>query len=184
MQIDRIYYPVKTLGYGNRIGIWTVGCTHQCKKCSNPELWERNPLKDISVENIISCVQQIKDADGITITGGEPFQQAEELRTLVTRLNEIGYEDILVYSGYTLDELKLQGDKVKQILDNISVLVDGRYIDELNDNKSFRGSSNQKIYRLNDSIIDRYANAEEWERVSQIVMNDDKIQLIGVPIKK
>lgn len=183
MQIDRVYYPVTTLGYGQRIGIWTVGCKHECMNCSNPELWKPNQTKEISIERILKYIERIPHTDGITITGGDPFFQPEELLHLVMGLKEMKYTDILVYSGYTLEELKQQGDTVSQILLNIGVLVDGRYNDELNDNKSFRGSSNQRIIVLNKSLEERYRGADDWDRKTQIVMNDNNIQAIGLPVK-
>ena len=183
MQIDRIYYPVQTLGYGKRIGIWTIGCTHHCKNCANPELWQPNPDKNISVDEIMECVSTIAAADGITITGGEPFEQPEELYTLVKKLNTTGYHDILVYSGYTIEELHEKGELVKTILKEIGVLVDGLYLDLLNDNKSFRGSSNQNIHILKDSLKERYQDAKNWERKTQILVNKNQIQAIGIPRK-
>lgn len=183
MQIDRIYYPVETLGYGKRIGIWTVGCTHECMKCSNPELWKSNPAKEVSIEKVLRYIENIPHADGVTITGGDPFLQVRELLSLVVGLRHLGYKDLLVYSGYTLDELKKLGETANQVLSNIGVLVDGRYVDELNDNKSFRGSSNQKIIVLDKELEERYSGAENWERKSQIVMNDNNIQAIGLPMK-
>ena len=183
MQIDRVYYPVKTLGYGNRIGIWTIGCVHGCINCSNPELWNPDPTKEVSIEKILKYIEKIPHADGITITGGDPFLQPEELLCLVTSLKELGYSDILVYSGYTLEELRGKGEVINQILSSIGVLVDGRYVDELNDNKSFRGSSNQRIIVLNKSLNERYSGADSWERKTQIVMNDNNIQAIGLPVK-
>ncbi len=184
MQIDRIYYPVKTLGYGNRIGIWTVGCNHYCRNCSNPELWSLDEGKSISVNQIIECVKKVEGADGITITGGDPFLQDDELYQLVVQLLEIGYEDILVYTGYTIEELQYKSIFSRSILEKIGILVDGPYVDELNDNKSIRGSINQKIYILNPSLKKRYINVENWERKNQIVMNDNNVMCVGLPVHK
>ena len=183
MQIDRIYYPVKTLGPGNRIGIWTIGCTHRCLGCSNPELWDENTAKDISIDRIISYIETIKDAEGITITGGDPFNQLDDLTVLLHKLNNLGYEDILVYSGYTIEEILEMGELAKRAIDNIGVLIDGPYIDGLNDNKGIRGSSNQKIIVLNHSLDTKYDNVENMNRETQIVLNDNMIQAIGIPIK-
>ena len=174
---------MKTLGYGNRIGIWIIGCSHHCHNCSNPELWNSNPSKDISIDNIVKCIEKIKDADGITITGGDPFEQPKELLSLVLRLKELKYEDILVYSGYTYKQLTSKGESYQTILDNIGVLIDGLYIDELNDNKSIRGSSNQCIYVLNQKLEDRYEDVCNWERQSQILLSNNEIQVIGLPMK-
>ena len=180
MQIDRIYFPVKTLGYGERIGIWTIGCNHHCFNCSNPELWEDNSDKNISVDEIIKCVNKVPHADGITITGGDPFEQPDELYKLVIELKKCQYEDILVY---TFEELQCKGEIFNKILNEIGVLVDGEYVDSLNDNMSFRGSSNQRIIVLNENLKRKYHNAEEWERKTQILVNDGFIQAIGLPVK-
>ena len=183
MQIDRIYYPVTTLGYGKRIGIWTIGCSHHCYNCSNPELWNDNPTKDVEVERLVEYIKSIPKADGITITGGDPFDQPEELLILIKEIKKLGYEDILVYTGYTFDELLRKDELYNKILTSIGVLVDGRYIDQLNDNRSFRGSSNQKIIVINQNLKERYIDAEKWERKTQITVNDNFIQAIGLPIK-
>ena len=183
VQIDRVYYPVQTLGYGNRVGIWTIGCIHHCENCSNPELWEFDSSKDISIDKIISCVRQAKEVDGVTITGGDPFEQAEELYRLVKALKNLGIKDILVYSGYTIDELRIKGQIERAILKEIGILVDGQYVDSLNDNKSFRGSSNQVIHVLNEELTDRYLGADDWVRKTQVVINQNQIQAIGLPIK-
>lgn len=184
MQIDRIYYPVSTLGYGKRIGIWTIGCRHGCYNCSNPELWNANEAKEISVDDVIECIKKVDCYDGITITGGDPFEQVDELAILVDRICELGCKDILIYSGYTFDELKKKGHVYNQILSKIGVLVDGRYVDELNDNISIRGSSNQKIIVLNNELSERYFDVDHWERKTQILVNANKIQAIGLPIRQ
>ena len=60
MRIARMIYPVNVLGAGNRIGIWTAGCPHECKGCSNPELWDINSAENISVKIIFDTVAKIR----------------------------------------------------------------------------------------------------------------------------
>ncbi|MDD6914748.1 MAG: 4Fe-4S cluster-binding domain-containing protein, partial [Eubacteriales bacterium] len=52
----RVLFPITTLGPGNRIGIWTIGCPHKCYNCSNPELWDANVNKDINVSDLVSSL--------------------------------------------------------------------------------------------------------------------------------
>lgn len=181
MQIERMYYPVRTLGYGTRFGIWTIGCPRCCPNCSNPELQKPNPDKCIEVSSILSLINQYKEKiDGVTITGGDPLLQAEALRELLLGIEEVGIQDTLVYTGYTLDEI--QSDyKMNKILDYIGVLIDGPYIDALNDNKSIRGSTNQHIIVLRKSLSDRYRNVDEWHRKSQTIYTDNSLYSIGIP---
>ena len=63
----------------------------------------------------------------------------------------------------------------------IGVLIDGPYVDELNDNISIRGSSNQNIYILKDSLSERYRNVDKWKRESQLVLSDNRLYAIGIP---
>ena len=183
MQIDRMYYPVRTLGYGTRFGIWTIGCPRRCPNCSNPELQNPNSKKCIEVSSILSLISQYKEKiDGVTITGGDPFMQADALRELLIDIEGLGILDTLVYTGYTLDEIK-SDYKMNQILAHVGVLVDGPYIDALNDNKSIRGSSNQHIIVLRESLIDRYRDVDNWNRKSQTIYTDNSLYSIGIPHK-
>ena len=179
MQIDRILYPVKTLGPGNRAVIWTIGCPHRCRNCSNPELWDPAPERDLSVEDIIFFINGIDgDIDGITITGGEPIAQAEELYTLISSLRKEGYEDILVYSGYEYDQIKRNRPELLTVID---VLITGKYIDDLNDNKGIRGSANQIITILNGRLDEKYKRMEKCERVSQNFTVNGLVISVGIP---
>lgn len=74
------------MGYGLRIGVWTIGCPHACHNCSNPELWKKQPERDISMEKLFDMLQLIKDSiDGLTISGGERFEQPEGLFELLKK---------------------------------------------------------------------------------------------------
>lgn len=97
--------------------------------------------------------------DGFTITGGDPFYQPEALQALVFKLNAIS-EDIIVYTGYTLEELRKGRQPVNEaILSRIAVLIDGKYIEAKNHCTPLRGSDNQQIHFLNPKYE---ANYEEY----------------------
>lgn len=152
MFIARILYPVEVLGPGKRIGIWFCGCPRRCKGCSNPELWAFQERYKVDLETIKKLINQIcrrNPVDGFTLTGGDPLYQYEDFRELVDYIYTIS-EDVLVYTGYTLDELK------EKNLDKISVLIDGPYIEERNNGCLLRGSENQKIHILNERLKEKY----------------------------
>ena len=159
MNVARILFPVQVLGPGNRIGIWLCGCNRACKGCSNPELWIQRDEFEIDVANVASLIRKVAEShlvDGFTISGGEPFQQADELLSLLSYLTPIS-TDILIYTGYRLEELReLNSESVNGILDSVAVVVDGAYIEDLNDNSVLRGSSNQQIHILNPDHEDSY----------------------------
>lgn len=154
MYVARILYPIQVLGPGNRIGIWTVSCKHHCKGCSNPELWNIDSKYFITVKDLERIIRNIaadNQIDGFTITGGEPIEQAAELSVFLDNVSDIS-KDVLLYTGYQLDDLQAE----VQLLKYVAVIIDGEYIEELNDNCFLRGSSNQTINILNPEYRDLY----------------------------
>ena len=185
MQIDRILYPVTTLGPGERLVIWTVGCSRKCPKCANPELWRKNPDKEINVFALVSLLKNALEKriiDGITITGGEPFEQSGDLSLLLPLLKGIT-NDVLLYTGYTLEELcnLLTEAEIAVIKRYVAVLIDGAYLNENNDNECvLRGSSNQNIIYFNRTKTEVYANYLKMGRKVQNVFYNGKMVSVGI----
>ena len=159
MNIARILYPVRVLGPGERVGLWLCGCRRACKGCSNPELWERRPEYEYEVDQVFMLVKKIASSqkiDGFTVSGGEPLDQPEELSALIGLIRPIS-EDILIYTGYRIEELRARKDAATDsVLNSAAVLIDGEYIEERNDGSLLRGSSNKRIHFLNGKYGDRY----------------------------
>lgn len=183
MKVARIIFPVKVLGPGNRVGIWLSGCPHRCKGCSNPELWDSSAIQDISPETVIEAAKKISGNStfGVTVTGGEPFAQCEELCCLTNMIRELT-DDILVYTGYTLKQLKESGNNyILKILDNIAVIIDGKYIEEKNSVQPLVGSTNQKIHYLKPcfkSIYQEYiANMHGKSFIQNFAVNKSVISV-------
>ncbi len=157
MYVARILYPVEVLGPGRRVGIWFCGCPRRCKGCSNPELWETQERYRTTPEQLLQLIRRVADRypiDGFTLTGGDPMYQAEAVRTLIPLIRDIS-KDILVYTGYLREELP------PELLQGVSVLIDGEYIESRNIGCFLRGSDNQRIHLLDERFRARY---EEYLR--------------------
>ncbi len=179
MYLARILYPVEVLGPGKRIGVWFCGCPRRCKGCSNPELWEFQERYNTQLDTVIKLIEEIAQEnkiDGFTITGGDPFFQYESLIELIDKIKTIN-DDILVYTGYTIEELS---DKK---LGSISVLIDGQYIEGRNTNVILRGSDNQRIHILNDKFRKKYTEylSNAQNQIQNFISNDG---IISVGIHK
>ena len=189
MQIDRVLYPITSLGPGNRLVIWTIGCSLGCYNCSNPELWSINPNKDISVDDLINAITQATEGiqvDGITITGGNPIEQSKELAQLLPLLSEIT-DDILLFTGYKYEELNKYLSETEHDVINkyVSVLIDGTYIDELNDNICpLQGSSNQNIIFINENKKPLYSDYLKKGRTIQNVFYNNSMISVGIHNKE
>lgn len=184
MNIARILYPVRVLGPGMRIGIWLAGCTRGCPGCSNPELWEQKPEYEIPVSRLVELIHSLSDkhqVDGFTITGGEPLLQAGGLLALIEQISDIS-TDILVYTGYRLEELEDDSNTtVFNLLKSIAVLIDGEYVEDLNDNSRLRGSSNQHIHIFKSQFECKYRDyIENQPNQIQNFTTADGIVSVGI----
>lgn len=184
MNVARVLYPVQTLGPGNRVGIWLCGCHRRCKGCSNPELWEEKPEYVISAEELGSAIETIlkdRQIDGFTISGGEPMNQAAELSSLLDLLEKIS-NDILIYTGYTIEEL-LSSKSGHQIdcVKKAGVIIDGMYIEEKNTGQIMVGSSNQRIVIIKKELDEKYRNyLRKQELEIQNFTGADDVYSIGI----
>lgn len=182
MNVARILYPVEVLGPGKRIGIWFAGCQHRCEGCSNPELWGMRPEYEISANRLTSLLCECfanQQVDGLTLTGGDPLLQCEELASFLAQIR-YRTDDILVYTGYTYAELQdMRNPHIEECLANIDVLVDGRYVESLNDGAPLRGSSNQRIIYLRRDLEPQYTVylASQRDRVQNFISRDGIISV-------
>lgn len=150
LNISGFYDNSCTNGEGWRSVIFLSGCPHRCKGCHNPETWVENSGDDYTPEELIQMVLNNSGfIDGVTLSGGEPFQEKniDELVILVRNLRAEGLT-IWCYTGYLYEDL-LEHPVYSTLLKEIDVLVDGPYQKDLFDpDLKFRGSSNQRIIDL------------------------------------
>lgn len=177
MKVERIVYPIYTLGPGKRVVIWTIGCPHHCPFCINPELQVSTNQKQIEVNKLASILIKLNLEEGIsrlTLTGGDPFYQNDELKELLKLIRPY-FDDILVYTGYLKQELD------ENTLSLIDVLIDGKYEDDKNeDHLALRGSSNQTIYYLNQNLKEQYEAYLKGGRKIQNIFLDGTLLSVGI----
>lgn len=165
-------------GPGDRFVIWTQGCRKMCKNCYNPETWSHYKNNLITIEEII---KEIKDsnATGVTISGGDPFEQPREIFSLLEKISLLDLKDgVIVFTGYTIEEIKTI-PQLESCLKYIDVLIDGRYVDELRISSGLFGSSNQNVHIYSDKISrDEILIDQEVE----IHFSSGLIQITGFPI--
>ena len=141
-------------GPGIRTTIFVTGCTHNCHNCFNEEYQDFNygdTWTDKETEEVISYLN-LAEVKGLTLLGGEPFQNEVDLLKVIRDIKKEVQKDIWIFSGYTYEEI-LKDQEKKKLLEECDVLVDGRFVEALKDLKlRFRGSSNQRIIDIQKSL--------------------------------
>ena len=149
-------------GPGVRVSLFVSGCTHHCKNCLNSEAWDFKYGNEFTEEVLEEVLEALGKSyiKGLSLLGGEPFElvNQEGILPLIKEMKKrYPNKDIWAYSGYLFDEyllpLSKKNDTTRQILENIDVLVDGKFVEELKSPKLlFRGSSNQRIIDVRKSL--------------------------------
>ena len=140
-------------GKGLRMAVFTQGCPHHCEGCHNPQTHDFSEGYFEDVSTILEKLRKDPLTKGVTLSGGEPFCQADPLIELCKQVR-LMKKDIWAYSGYTYEQLL--GDitaKSKELLTLVDVLVDGKFEIEQRDLLlNFKGSHNQRIIDVQKSL--------------------------------
>lgn len=155
MNIAGFYSDSISNGEGWRAVLFVSGCPHQCHGCQNPQSWDPKYGEPYVEDDIYNQIIENPFLDGLTLSGGEPFLYCKELLSLVKRVKEKGL-NIWSYTGFTFEELLRWAERnadVRAFLQEIDILVDGRFLIEKKEpKKRFRGSSNQRIINVQASL--------------------------------
>ncbi len=157
LNLHSIAYPVTALGPGQRLVLWVSGCSLNCKGCISPELRSSNSGKQIKLDTLIKHILGLSfQLDGISLSGGEPFEQAEALSLLLIALRAARPDwSVLAFSGYSLAFLAARLCRQDRGLKNsndllaqLDILVDGPYLEHHSGEHPLIASSNQRLHYL------------------------------------
>lgn len=156
LRVAQVIPDTEAEGPGKRFALWVQGCSLRCPGCCNPEMFA--PDKGgrlVAPEALADEIARVPGLEGLSVLGGEPFEQPGPLAE-VCRLVRASGRTVMIYTGYTLEELRAQRSAdVDALLATADLLVDGRY-DQTKPERAGRrwiGSSNQVLHFLSD----RYA---------------------------
>ena len=190
MEVLELYMEcaiTEALGPYKRYGLWLQGCDKNCEGCISVASQIKGNGYKRTVDEVVSDVIKQTEIEGVTISGGEPFLQAEALVAFLKKVKVKKNIGVVIYTGYyltQLEELAQTELSISSVLSMTDILIDGPYVEDLNDDKSLRGSSNQTVYFLTN----RYKMFSESlygviGRKTELNFGD-KVALIGIPDKK
>lgn len=188
IRVSKAHFPVTVLGPGRRIGIWLQGCSIGCRGCLSMDTWDPAGGAETTIDELLDWCRAVSSKgsfNGVTISGGEPFEQAEALgyllRALVSWRDEAGLDfDILCYSGLPLKRL---GREHAPLLNLIDLLCPEPYVEKLSTPVTWRGSSNQPLVAVSERgrrIAAVAASAAPAKRF-QVDVSSGRVWFIGIP---
>lgn len=179
IRISRLHFPVTTLGPGRRIGVWFQGCSIRCPGCISMDTW--SPAGgETQVDAVLARLRDwAPDADGFTISGGEPFDQPEALLALLRGLRRLSAADILVYSGHAHERLT-------DVLVTADGLIDALITEPFDmaapQTLTLRGSDNQRLHCLTPLGRQRFSALPRPAKALDVMFDDDgSVWFAGIP---
>lgn len=168
-------------GRPGRIGIWTQGCSlgrkGSCKGCMS-QFTHNEGGTEISVANLMRRIELHNQSGGMTISGGEPTDQAQAIQALLKSYKEkYPLAPIIMYSGRTLSWIK---KNQKDSLENLDVLIAGLFLQNRAPN-ALAGSDNQRVHLLTALAQQAFADWPTWPRRQQIMQSTGELVVLGIP---
>lgn len=181
--ISHYTQATQALGPGKRFAVWFQGCEKKCPHCINPAGQNKEEGVFFTVDELMQKIKTQDCINGVTISGGEPFLQFDELQLLVSRIKKETKLDVMLYSGYTFEYLTAKYDI--KFFNQLDIFIDGEYVYELDNNSLYRGSDNQRIFfmtskykKYEQEILNSKSRKIEFE-----FDENNELFLVGVPPK-
>ncbi|MEA5079175.1 MAG: anaerobic ribonucleoside-triphosphate reductase activating protein [Anaerolineaceae bacterium] len=152
-----------TDGPGLRIVLFFQGCAHFCEGCHNPQTWPMQGGDEYDVNELINSLPDSPLIRGVTLSGGDPFYQAEAALAVATEFKGRN-KDVWAYTGFTWEQLMAADETRRELVRASDVLVDGPFVRSLMDpSQPFRGSTNQRLISVSESLQE--GKIIEWQRL-------------------
>lgn len=183
ISLSRVHFPVTTLGPGRRLGIWFQGCSIRCDGCISADTWGPGK-RPLALAQLLDDIQPwLAEAEGITLSGGEPFDQPDALLALLGALRQRTRVDILVYSGHPLETLQPLLQRAEGLLD---ALICDPFEQQQAQTRVLRGSDNQRLIFFTELGRQRLGAYERplqaHDRALDLMFDDDgSIWMAGIP---
>ena len=180
LNIAAIVPHTQALGPGTRAAIWVQGCPFRCPGCVAPDWIPFVAATRLTPEEILERID-LNKITGITFSGGEPMAQAAELAALIRLARQKKDLDLICFTGYRYERLLKHppNQGVPQLIAEVDVLIDGPYIQALNDSIGLRGSSNQRVIYLTSKLKDHIL--ESGTRHLEVTVTDGELAFVGIP---
>jgi anaerobic ribonucleoside-triphosphate reductase activating protein len=183
LSLSKLHFPITALGPGRRIGIWFQGCSIRCAGCMSRDSWAFSHDSEPVEEVLERMAPWFAEADGVTISGGEAFDQPDGLLALLWGLRKHFDGDVLTYSGHAFDDLKARHGAVLALID---ALISEPFDEAQPTDAPLRGSANQRLHLFTALGAERFAGLNARTQAGAAPLDlvsdpDGSVWIAGVP---
>ena len=172
---------ITVLGPGVRFGIWTQGCLRRCHGCMTPNSQSLDSGFLMDIDELATRIITSGRTE-VTISGGEPFLQSTQLSELLEKVKKKVDLGVIIYTGYTFEQIiETNNKEYLKLLNDCDLIIDGAYIESLNDGKNLRGSSNQRAILITERYKDLIKEFGTKPAEVEFFFQEERISLVGVP---
>ncbi len=165
-------------GPGRRSVIWVQGCSLACQGCFNPQTHTfENGSEGGSVSELVDWVIE-NSVDGLTVSGGEPFQQLPEVMELCSKLRKMGLTTI-VLTGYTKFQV-LSRASMQDLRNAFDVVIAGPYLPSKHIASGLRGSDNKEYLFFSDAYSLR--DFQMLPQAEIVIKQDGSLSVTGMNV--
>lgn len=182
--LSRIHFPVTTLGPGRRIAIWFQGCSIRCPGCASVDTWDESAGATEISEVLGILALHAEEADGLTISGGEPFDQPDALAIVLSHWRSLSRRSALLFTGYEMQDVRGWFTAHPGLVD---ALIVGPFDARAPQILALRGSDNQRLHVLTASggefaAYNRPVDARD-RRLDVAFDGDGRAWFAGIPAR-
>ncbi|WP_179505777.1 MULTISPECIES: 4Fe-4S single cluster domain-containing protein [unclassified Sphingomonas] len=184
MFLSRLHFPVTALGPGRRVGLWFQGCSLRCPGCISVDTWAHGEgaIETGKIIDQLACFA--READGLTVSGGEPFEQPHALAEILNAWRRLSDKSVLVFSGL---EMGVIGPWLDANAGLIDAIITGPFRSEVPQSLALRGSDNQRLHVLTDlgaAFLPYDRHATDGDRTLDVMFDEDGgAWMAGIPAR-
>jgi anaerobic ribonucleoside-triphosphate reductase activating protein len=184
LRVAEIIEETRSEGPGRRLAIWVQGCSIRCPGCCNPHMLDPQKGSKLTMSDALALLRRAhrRAVEGITLIGGEPFDQAANLAPLAEAATDLDL-GVMIFSGYTLSTLRASSSNaIHRLLAATDLLIDGPYQHARQSaHRRWIGSDNQQIHLLNDRYRDHPELYQKSSQSIEITMRNGDLMVNGWP---
>lgn len=185
LQVAEIQDYSYVAGPGRRCVVWLAGCHRRCPGCFQSQFFSFTVGRRYVIEELAERILRVSGIDGVTFSGGEPFEQSGALAKVCRILKSRSDLSLLAYTGYQLEQLRESSERNVELLSTLDVLIDGEYREDKAGTYLWRGSQNQRVVFLNGDDRDKTLESPAvCSQEIQLTVTSSRVVLSGFPDDK